>query len=204
MLLLCIPLQPMFLLLMLQLFMPFSLCSYSVPPCFWSSSLFSLFSATAPYTSAPYASALYPLTSYFPASKWFNSLCPPPFAPTPYVLAFDPAPFSPSSMLLFLIPLLPMCFCFVSPCILLYVLASYASTLYALPPMLLLHTSLLLIPHPILLIQCFCSLRPCFLYFSFVFPYILCSCFQCFNSFCPAPYCSCFVHPCVWSCSLFS
>jgi hypothetical protein len=40
--------------------------------------------------------------------QYFNSLCPAPFAPTQYVLAFDPASYFPKSMLLFLIPLLPM------------------------------------------------------------------------------------------------
>ncbi len=68
----------------------------------------------------PMCTSSYPLASYVPASKWFNSLCPASYAPTPYVLASDPAPCSPNSVLLFVMPLLLMCLCFVS-------LVSYAS-----------------------------------------------------------------------------
>ncbi len=149
MLLLCIPLHPMFLLPMLQLFMPFSLCSYSVPPFFWSSFLFSLFSALAPYTSAPYVYALYPFTSYFAAWN--------------------------------------------------------ATTLSALLPLLLLRMSLLLIPLPIVLIQCSSSLCLCSLWASASYnmaSYVLAS-YAAFNScVSPSPYilfslCSWAI--CLWS-----
>jgi hypothetical protein len=108
MLLLCIPLHPMFLLPVLQLFMSCPLCSYSI------------------------------------------------------VLAFDPAPFAPNSVRLFLLLLLPMCTALYS--LTSYVPASNASTLYALLPLLPLRTSLLLIQLPFLLIQCSCSLCLCSLW----------------------------------------
>jgi hypothetical protein len=94
----------------------------------------------------------------------FKSLCPAPFAPTPYALAFDPAPSAPNSVLLFLMLLLPMCTA--SYPLASYVPASNDSTLYALLPILLLCTSLHLIPLPILLIQCSCSLYICSLWAS--------------------------------------
>ncbi len=163
-------------------FMPCSLYSYSVRPCFWSRSLFPKsmllffvpllpllllciplppmfrlpmlqpFLCPSPFAPTPYVLAFDPapyssysalmflipllpmfllrilLCSYVPASyppmflcsgfQCFNSLCPAPFAPTPYVLAFDTPPYSPNSMLLFLMPLRPMGFCFISFCIL--------------------------------------------------------------------------------------
>ena len=92
---------------------------------------------------------MYSLTSYVPASNASTLYALLPIAPT--IFAFDPAPYSPNSMLLFLVPLLPMLLL----CIPLHpmFLLPNDSTLYALLPMLLLRMSLLLIPHPVLLIQ---------------------------------------------------
>jgi hypothetical protein len=91
---------------------------------------------------------------YDPASNDSTLYALIPFAPTLYILAFDPAPYSPNSMLLFLMPLLPM-----------LLLCIPLHPMFLLPmiqlPMLLLRTFLLLIPLPILLIQCSCSLCLC-------------------------------------------
>ncbi len=155
-LLLCIPLHPMFLLpndSTLYALLPMLLLHTSLLliellilliPCFFSLRLcFLCFCFVSPYI----------LCSCF---QCFDSLCPAPFAPSPYVLAFDPVPFSPNSMLLLPSPLLPSYTSAWYP-LASFVPASNASTLYALLPLLLLHTSLLLILLLILLIQCSCS-----------------------------------------------
>jgi hypothetical protein len=105
---------------------------------------------------------------YDPASNDSTLYALIPFAPTLYILAFDPAPYSPNSMLLFLTPLLPMLLLRI-PLHPMFLLPN-GSTLYALLPMLLLPMSLLQIPLPVLLIQCSCSLCLCSLCACALYP----------------------------------